>query len=275
MDDKPFSKMPGLFSLDKDKSGKQALPGQTQSNLEPDFSEPYMSWTKNQSPAQNDMMIQKIQPIIDSALKTYVGQEAPPSIRLQAKRMALDGLKSYDPSKSKLKTHMMWHLQGLKRASAKSNQILNVPERVRMDSNYINTSFDELSDQLGRDPSDGELADYTGMSIKRIDKVRRFKPGLPEGFASRIQSGDDGDGVAEPASMIPGMSGGDSWKDFVYDGLDDRSKLIMEHTFGMNGKGVLDNAAIAAKLRITPARVSQIRADIQKKMDSRERLGLL
>lgn len=275
MDNKPFSKMPNLFSLDNDKSGKRGPAGQPQSNLEPDFSEPYMSWVNDQSPAQNDMMIQKIQPIIDSALKTYVGQEAPPSIRLQAKRMALDGLKNYDPSKSKLKTHMMWHLQGLKRASAKSNQILNVPERVRLDSNYINTSFDELSDQLGRDPSDHELADYTGMSIKRIDKVRRFKPGISEGFASRVQSGDDGDGVSDPASRIPGMNGGDSWKDFVYDGLDDRSKLIMEHTFGMNGKKVLDNTGIAAKLRITPARVSQIRADIQKKMDSRERLGLL
>ena len=61
----------------------------------------------------------------------------------------------------------------------------------------------------------------------------------------------------------------------MYDGLDDRSKLVMEHTFGMNGKPVIDNLALARKLRITPARVSQIRSEIQKKIDSRDRVGLL
>ena len=85
----------------------------------------------------------------------------------------------------------------------------------------------------------------------------------------------EGEDLADPASYIPGMARSNAWRDFVYDGLDDRSKLIMEHTFGMNGKKILDNIGIAGKLRITPARVSQIRADIQKKMDSRERLGLL
>ena len=75
--------------------------------------------------------------------------------------------------------------------------------------------------------------------------------------------------------IIPGRDSSNAWRGFVYDALDHRSKLIMEHTFGMHGKQILDNAAIARKLRITPARVSQIRADIQKKLDSRERLGLL
>lgn len=275
MNDKPFSKMPGLFSLDKTKNNPLKTQSQTVSNIEPDFAEPYMNWKQNQSPTQNDMIIEKMQPIIDSALKTYVGQEVSPTVRLQAKRMALEGLKNYDPAKSKLKTHMMWHLQGLKRAAAKSNQILNVPERIRLDGNYINTSFNELNDQLGRDPSDNELADYTGMSLKRIQKVRSYRPGLSEGAATQAFSGSEEDGMSDPASLIPGRTSSSAWRDFVYDGLDDRSKLIMEHTFGMNGKKILDNISIANKLRITPARVSQLRADIQKKMDSRERLGLL
>jgi hypothetical protein len=43
----------------------------------------------------------------------------------------------------------------------------------------------------------------------------------------------------------------------------------------MHGKPIMDNVSMARKLRITPARVSQIRAEIQKKIDSRERMGLL
>ena len=220
-------------------------------------------------------MVGKLKPIIDSALKTYVGAEASPSIKLQARRMTLDGLRSYDPEKSKLKTHMMWHLQGLKRAAAKSNQILNVPERVRIDSHYVNNSFNELTDQLGREPNDSELADYTGLSNKRIERVRNFKPGLSEGAATQAFAGSESEDASDPSSVIPGQRQGDAWRNFVHDGLDDRAKLIMEHTFGMNGKKILDNISIANKLRITPARVSQLRADIQKKMDSRERMGLL
>jgi DNA-directed RNA polymerase specialized sigma subunit len=273
-DKKPFDKVPSLFSLDKDKAkpGKPAAPA---SNLEPEYQEAYDSWKQNQTPDQNDMIIGKINPIIDSAVKSYAGQEASPSVRLQARRMALEGLKGYDPSKSKLKTHMMWHMQGLKRAAAKSSQILNVPERVRIDSHYVNASFKELEDQLGRDPNDDELANYTGLSNKRIERVRGYKPGLSEGAASQGFMGSESDDVSDPSSSIPGQQQGQAWRGFVYDGLDDRAKLIMEHTFGMNGKSKLDNIGVAKKLRITPARVSQIRSDIQNKMDGRERMGLL
>lgn len=271
---KNFGDVPTMFSLDNKKNvqGKQMDPSL---KIESEFSDPYSTWKSNQTPQNNDFMIQKLRPVIDSAIKSYVGQDVPPSVKLQANRMALDALKNYDPSKAKLKTHLMWHLQGLKRVAAKSNQILSVPERVQLDSSHINSAFNELSDKLGRDPSDIELADYTGLSVKRIGKVRAFKPGISEGAATESIYAGDNEDVNDPASAIPGMESGKAWRNFVYDGLDSRAKLVMEHTFGLNNKPVIDNLSLARKLRITPARVSQIRAEIQKKLDSRERLGVL
>lgn len=267
-----FGDVPTFFSLDKSPS---KVNKEAPTKLEPEFSEHYNAWKNSQGFSQNDVMLGKLQPIIDSALKTYVGQDVPPSVRLQAKRMAIEGLKNYDPSKAKLKTHMMWHLQGLKRAATKANQILNVPERVQLDLGHLNTASNELSEKLGRDPSDSELADYTGLSLGRINKIRAFKPGISEGAASESMFSGDDDTVSDPSVSIPGRDTGHAWRGFVYDSLDPRAKIIMEHTFGMHNKPVLDNIAIARRLRLTPARVSQIRADIQKKLDSRERLGLL
>lgn len=274
MADRPkFGDVPTLFSMNNNPSKtNQTTPA---TKLEPEFSEQYSTWKNNQSPISNDQMLAKINPIIDSALKTYVGQDVAPSVRLQAKRMAIEGLRSYDPSKAKLKTHLMWHLQGLRRAGMKANQILNVPERVQIDSSHLHTAVSELSDRLGRDPNDNELADYTGLSTKRIQKLRSFKPAVSEGAISDAAFAGEDENVNDPSVVIPGKDSSNAWRGFVYDALDQRSKLIMEHTFGMNGKQILDNAAIARKLRITPARVSQIRTDIQKKLDSRERLGLL
>jgi len=271
-DNKKFGDVPTMFSLDN-KSSKGAIPNPLK--IESEFSDHYNTWSTNKSPANNDQILQRIQPIIDTALKTYVGQDVPPSVRLQAKRMALEGLNNYDPNKSKLKTHLMWHMQGLKRASNKANQILNVPERVQIDSRFVNNAFNELSEQLGRDPSDSELANHTGLSIKRINTVRSFKPGIAEGAATQSMFSGEDDNINDPSVSIPGRDTGDAWKSFVYDGLDDRSKLVMEHTFGMHGKPVIDNVTLARKLRITPARISQIRSEIQKKIDSRSRIGIL
>lgn len=271
-DKKKFGDVPTMFSLDNKPSKPAPV---NPSKLEPEYGPTYQGWVANQNPKSNDDMVLKMQPLIDSAVKAYVGQDVPPSVRLQAKRMALDGLKTYDPMQSKLKTHIMWHMQGLKRISSKANQILNVPERVRLDSHYIDRSFNELEDKLGRDPSDYELSEHTGLSAKRIGKVRGFKSGISEGAASAPMVNSDNENSSDPSSVIPGRDTGAAWRGFVYDGLDDRSKLIMEHTLGMHGKPVLDNIRLANKLRISPARVSQIRAELQNKMDGRERMGIL
>jgi RNA polymerase primary sigma factor len=271
---KNFGDVPTMFSLDN-KNKVQNKQMDSGLKIESEFNEPFNTWRTTQTPQNNDFMIQKLRPVIDSAIKSYAGQDAPPSVRLKANRMALEALKNYDPSKAKLKTHLMWHMQGLKRVATKANQILTVPERVQIDSGHINTAFNELTDKLGRDPSDSELADYTGLSVKRIAKVRSFKPGISEGAAAESIYAADDENVNDPASMIPGMESGKAWRNFVYDSLDTRAKLIMEHTFGLNNKPVIDNMSLARKLRITPARVSQIRAEIQKKLDSRERLGVL
>jgi RNA polymerase primary sigma factor len=248
----------------------------SQLKIEPEYEESFNNWKKNQTPESNDMMLQKIQPIIEAALKSYVGQDVPPSVRLHANRMALEALNTYDPAQAKLKTHLMSHLQGLRRVYAKSNQILNVPERVQIDSYHLNQAMNELTDKLGREPTDQELSDHTGMSLKRIETIRSFKPGISEGAATEAMFSGDDEYVNDPAVNIPGTSdSGDAWRRFVYDGLDPRSQMVMEHTFGMNGKEVLDNEALARKLGISPARVSQIRAEIQKKLDSREKVGVL
>ena len=78
---KPFDKVPSLFSLDKDKA-KPGKPAAPTSNLEPEYQEAYDSWKQNQTPDQNDMIIGKINPIIDSAVKPYARGSFLTSVRL-------------------------------------------------------------------------------------------------------------------------------------------------------------------------------------------------
>ena len=136
--------------------------------LEPDFEPHYNAWKQTPNPQTSGALLKAVDPVLTSALRSYGGQNSP-TMKSKARIMALDAMGRYDPSRSKLRTHLMSQLQSLRRSSAKESQILSVPEQVGLDLGHLRESENFLKDQLGRDPSDVELADHTGLSLKKAD----------------------------------------------------------------------------------------------------------
>lgn len=254
-----------------------ALPGAAGDLLEPDFAPVYTAWKARPSLQANGLMLRTIDPIIQSAVKTYGGSAPSPTLVSKARKMALEVLPRYDPSKTKMKTFLMSQLQGLRRASAKDTSIINVPEQVQLDHFHLSKAEDELRDQLGRDPSTDELADLTGLSTRRIVYVRKLQMPASEGGILQPIQGGEGDDFNDPA--VRTLSGGDdarAWHQFVYASLSDPAdQVIMEHSLGLHAKAVLSNQEIARKLGVTPSAVSQRKARIQSKLDERAHLGIL
>lgn len=241
--------------------------------LEPEFEPHYNSWKTDPSPKNTSAMIKALNPVVESAVRTYVSPGADsPTLRSKAKLIMVNALKTYDPARAKLRTHMMSQLQGLRRAAAKETQILSIPEQVAIDLGRINEAENFLRDKLGRDPSDLELADHTGISRKRLGYVRGARPVISEGALTNV-AGEEGNELYMPQVEQPEEIG--AWHDFVYHDLDPVDQIIMEHSFGMHGKPSLSNQAIAKKLRISPGAVSQRKARIQNKLNQRDELELL
>ena len=252
-----------------------AFTEQPQSALEPEFKNAYETWKSNQNPEGNDMMLKSLQPVIDNAVKAYAGN-ASPIIRSKAKKIIIDSLPNYDPQGSKLKTYLFNQLQGLKRFSMQQGQIISVPEQVQLDYSNLRKRENELKEELGRDPSTEELADATSMSAKRISYVRGLKPPMSEGFTSRPAPNSEGTDYGDPAVVgASGKKDAAAWHDFVYGGLGAIDKLIMEHSLGLYGKGVLSNEQIARKLGVSPAAISLRKNKIQKELDKRYQLNIL
>ncbi len=237
--------------------------------LEDEFRPHYESWKAEPSPANAGKVLKALDPVIKSALRTYAGGgQASPTIRSRAKMIVLDSLPRYDPAKAKLRTHLMVNLQSLRRSSAEENQIVAVPERVRLDQHRLYTASNELADQLGREPSDAELAAHTGLSIKRLGHIRKAKTGYSEGQTQGALNADgEGSSLAAPA-----VSSGDNsvWLDFIYGDLQPTDQFIMERTLGLNGHRPMLKGDIAKKLGISAGAVSQRAARIQKMIDLRE-----
>jgi DNA-directed RNA polymerase specialized sigma subunit len=146
---------------------------------------------------------------------------------------------------------------------------IRIPERQLLDRRHVENSSLELTDKLGREPSDDELADYTSMSIKRIRKVRGINPPMMEGFfASLAERGEEGGFT--PSVQNPDSAG---WFDLVYQDLDPIDQKIVEYTMGLNGQPKMSNKEIAAKLNRSPGLISQRKAAIQAKLDQESELS--
>lgn len=245
-------------------SGQKPITG-----VSPEFDQIYTLWKTNQNPETNTKILTAVQPVVDSALTNYAGNNATPTMRSKARLMALKALTTFDPKMGNVRTHLLSQLQSLRRAAAKEQNIISIPEQVGLDFQHITTAENELRDQYGRDPTDDELSDYTSLSKRRIQKIRKFNQPIAEGTVSQIVDADSGGG-GEVASEVPGQTNAaDAWMNFVYDDLGPTDKLIMDLTLGRNGRRRASTQDIAKRLRLTPGAISQRAAKIQAMLDKR------
>jgi len=242
--------------------------GTRPTGVAPEFDGAFSQWQADKSPQNNTKLLTTLQPVIDTAVTSYGGASPSPTLRSRARLMALKALHTYDPQRGNVRTHLLSQLQGLRRLSAQEQNIISIPEQVALDFHKLHSAQQELTDQLSREPTDDELADYTNLSGRRINKIRAFNQPLAEGTTT-IDSGD-GDNTGPAASTIPGNhSHIDAWTDFVYGDLSPTDKLVMDMTLGRNGKRHTSTQEIARRLNITPGAVSQRAAKIQTMLDKR------
>jgi len=240
--------------------------------LEPSYRKQYEAWKNTPSPATSGALLRSVDPVIKSALTTYGGTSSKsPTLYSKARLMALQSLPSYDPKRAKLQTFLMSQLQGLRRAASKEERVLSVPEQVLLDRQHIFDTSKFLEEELGREPSTMELADRLKLSPKRIEYIQKYRPAMAEGsFVAQTEEGG-----AEPWAPAVESDGSASWREFVYHSLDNTDKLIMEYTLGMHGRSPLSNQELAKKLRVSPGAISQRKAKIQDKIDSRYDVGVM
>lgn len=237
--------------------------------LEPEYQEHYDNWIKDPSHLNTSKLLNAIDPIISSAIRTYGGTRYSPTLKSQAKLMTLKAIQKYDPNRAKLRTHLMTHLQGLRRLGARESQIITIPERVGLDIHHLHIATGELQDKLGREPSTAELSEHTGLPPKRISYVRVAKPGFAE--SQLTGQFDEGDNTVFNPAITNKQD--QYWLEFVYGDLNPTDQVIMEYTLGMHGHRPVSKQKIALKLKLSAGAVSQRAAKIQAMINRKEELG--
>ncbi len=211
------------------------------------------------NPKAADAFVGSAKHVIDAAIKSYAVTDNP-AVRAKAKAMLLDSAAKYDPSKSKAKTYLMTQLQGLRRYSNQVNSSVRAPEQHMIDAGRVNKHLPDLRLELGRDPSDQELADRIGIPPSRIARARKVPTSI---------SGDAAEDVPSYAlhSTTPLADKHKAWVDFIYQDLSPTDQLILEHSIGHNKKKKLGTNEIAAKLGISAGAVSQRKKRIEDSLN--------
>lgn len=238
--------------------------------LEPEYHDVYTNWKNKPSRTTMGALVTRVRPIIDKGIISYAGGSKSPTIRSKAKEIVIDSMTEYDPSMARLQSYLLTQLQGLQRYKGQQNNVITVPERVLLDKGRIDAAEVDLRDKLGREPSNEEIADHTGLSLKRIEYVRSYRPSSAEGAILDQTRGDDGMPGEGPAVVYDDDA---AWLEFVYHDLSEIDQTIMEYTLGLHGSPKLSVTEIAERLGISPGAVSQRAKKIQDMLDQREELG--
>lgn len=230
----------------------------------------WQTWRKQPTRENTTNLIKASEPVIEQVINSFFGPQYIQDALLKgkAKTVLYNAYKNYDPTKGPITAFVWTYLQRLQRIIGRQQSTLSVSERLIMDAKRLQLAEKELEEQLGRTPSTDELADYTKLSKRRIEKIR--KQGQV-GYTSSFEAG------ADPSSggWLPGMERkldeelANEFLKIVYDSLgNEKEKAVMELYYGLNGHERLKMTEIASKLNVSPATISKTLNKIDEKVNN-------
>ncbi len=180
-----------------------------------------------------------------------------PLAMAQAKLLAAKAIQSYSPEAgASFGTWLDRNMQPLSRYKRQRATAVKVPEQIQIDAYRIEKARINFEDENGRDPEVDELADYAGMTPKRLNQVQQTfrKMSGEAAFENNLPSLMETDYANEALEAL-------------WDEADLRDRRILEHRAGYGGKPILEPKALAAKLNISPVELSRRSARLGAKLD--------
>ena len=218
-------------------------------------------------PDKLDPLLKSFSGLINSRINVYRNRVEVPTtvIEQEHKRWFADALRTYDPKKAALNTHITKRLLKGGRLIEANKNITYIPENVSKNIGVFNAFKAEQREKFGYEPDDKTLHDLAltsgnkklqSLSIKDIKRLNtdQRKGLIQQGFEADVLHQDKLDPrETEVAQLI------------VYQ-LTPQERAVHEYTVGLNGKPKLKAGEIAKKLKMDNSKVSKIRTSIWKKM---------
>jgi RNA polymerase primary sigma factor len=182
----------------------------------------------------------------------------------------------FDPAKGgKLSTYGSWWIkQSIKRALANQGKTIRLPVHLVDKIAKIRRVGAGLSDELGREATDEEIAEEVGMDAGKVTQLKQaaIRPASLDAPVGEEDSTEFGEMVGDTAAVDPFEEVGD-----LLTQLDERERKIIDARFGLDGSDPITLEEVGDKFGVTRERIRQLQnialSKMRRALAKRERMS--
>jgi RNA polymerase primary sigma factor len=229
----------------------------------------------NGDKAARDQMIHSNLRLVVTIAQDYLNLGLPLSDLVSEGTMGLaKAVERFDPTKgAKLSTYAAWWIkQSIKLALSNQVKTVRLPIHLQQKIAKVRRVSLDMADDLGREPTDNELAEAIGMQPARVSELRNGFP-RPMSLDAVVREDDS----VEFGEMIADEDAHTSYE-WLCDrdlqvhlktallSLDDRDKKILLERFGLNGGQPKTLEQIGQTIGVTRERIRQLQTSALLKL---------
>ena len=183
----------------------------------------------------------------------------------------------FDPNVgAKFSTYSAWWIkQAIRQALAEQPSAVRVPVGTQQNARLIRRAVRKLTQELGREPGDEEVAAAARLPIATIKRLRNTRQ-VDMQSLNEVIGDSEGDGVELQDFMADSGSGAPDaeliqLEDIdqllgLLDTLPEREKQVLKLRFGLDGSPIMTLEDVGAQLNCTSERVRQIQNQALKRL---------